>query len=393
MSQNILKLVLSNHTPINIPYLMKKITTKHSQISFITPPTHLKQYLYCLFLLLCCYPIQAQVTTAANCPISIIANGSEDCNPMSVWLTTTAPAGYSYVWSNSSNEPTIIITSPGTYTVTVSNASEMCVASINIISLSDLEAPTLICPADLDVTIPEGETSTVINLTQATAADNCSTAITLTNDAPPSFPLGTTLVTWTATDAAGNQSSCIQKVNVVNTTCNLTVSVTTTPDSGIGDGTATAIVSNGSGNYAYLWNTSATTATIIGLTAGTYSVTVTDIGTGCTDDALSTVQPIVITILGFEDEDIKVECDGTATGTLSQGRCFVVMQECLSQPNKYRIQQFSTVESIYLTSGKYSVGIINCNPEIVGDVCYSVNSIHLAHQITISNPLKGVFIK
>jgi Ca2+-binding RTX toxin-like protein len=43
-----------------------------------------------------------------------------------------------------------------------------------------------------------------LNIGTAAATDDCSGAITVTNNAPARFPLGVTVVTWTARDAAGN---------------------------------------------------------------------------------------------------------------------------------------------------------------------------------------------
>jgi hypothetical protein len=51
----------------------------------------------------------------------------------------------------------------------------------------------------------------------ATATDNCS-GTDVTNNAPASFPEGPTTVTWTATDACGNASTCTQNVTVVRNT-------------------------------------------------------------------------------------------------------------------------------------------------------------------------------
>jgi hypothetical protein len=48
----------------------------------------------------------------------------------------------------------------------------------------------------------------------ATATDDCSGA-TVTNDAPASFCVGDTTVTWTATDGCGNASTCQQTVTVL----------------------------------------------------------------------------------------------------------------------------------------------------------------------------------
>jgi Ca2+-binding RTX toxin-like protein len=52
-----------------------------------------------------------------------------------------------------------------------------------------------------------------LNLGPATAVDDCG-SVTVTNDAPAKFPLGTTIVTWTAKDPAGNFAT---KTTVVTT--------------------------------------------------------------------------------------------------------------------------------------------------------------------------------
>jgi len=44
-----------------------------------------------------------------------------------------------------------------------------------------------------------------------------TTDLTVTNNAPLTYPIGNTTVTWTATDASGNAATCTQVVTVVNT--------------------------------------------------------------------------------------------------------------------------------------------------------------------------------
>jgi hypothetical protein len=53
-----------------------------------------------------------------------------------------------------------------------------------------------------------------INIGTATAADDCEGLVSVTNDAPAQFRAGTTIVTWTATDAAGNSVTATQRVAV-----------------------------------------------------------------------------------------------------------------------------------------------------------------------------------
>jgi Ca2+-binding RTX toxin-like protein len=54
-------------------------------------------------------------------------------------------------------------------------------------------------------------TAAGLNLGTATATDDCG-AVTVTNNAPAKFPLGVTIVTWTATDPAGNVTTRTQTV-------------------------------------------------------------------------------------------------------------------------------------------------------------------------------------
>jgi hypothetical protein len=52
----------------------------------------------------------------------------------------------------------------------------------------------------------------------ATATDDCGTVPTVTNDGPASFGPGTTTVTWTAKDPAGNKNTATQTVTVIDVT-------------------------------------------------------------------------------------------------------------------------------------------------------------------------------
>jgi hypothetical protein len=47
-----------------------------------------------------------------------------------------------------------------------------------------------------------------------TVSDIVDPAPAVSNNAPATFPIGTTAVTWTATDASGNSSTCTQQVTV-----------------------------------------------------------------------------------------------------------------------------------------------------------------------------------
>jgi uncharacterized repeat protein (TIGR01451 family) len=83
--------------------------------------------------------------------------------------------------------------------------------------------PVVTCPQDVAVEctgncgIPATDPQLVPFFAGASVTDNCP-GTTLANDAPAFFPLGTTKVTFTATDSAGASASCTADVQVVDTT-------------------------------------------------------------------------------------------------------------------------------------------------------------------------------
>jgi hypothetical protein len=76
---------------------------------------------------------------------------------------------------------------------------------------SDLTGPVFSSiPPDLTTTSCTG-----VNLGQAFAADSCGGSVTITNNAPSTYPLGVTTVTWTARDQRGNTTTATQRVTVL----------------------------------------------------------------------------------------------------------------------------------------------------------------------------------
>ncbi|MCE5219691.1 MAG: HYR domain-containing protein [Clostridium sp.] len=81
--------------------------------------------------------------------------------------------------------------------------------------VSDTEPPVLTVPPDITV-IATGD-KTYVDIGIATATDNLSKPedIVIINDAPEDgYPVGTTVVTWTATDQSGNTATATQNVTV-----------------------------------------------------------------------------------------------------------------------------------------------------------------------------------
>ena len=103
----------------------------------------------------------------------------------------------------------------GTTTVIVtSSAGPVCSFTVTVL---DKEKPDIICPSDITVTAATNTCSKVVSFT-VTAKDNCPGVTVTTVPASGSvFPVGTTTVTATATDASGNKTISTFKVKVKET--------------------------------------------------------------------------------------------------------------------------------------------------------------------------------
>lgn len=245
--------------------------------------------------------------------------------------------------------------SAGVYTIQVIDQNLAFVTTTVTVITTDTEQPVITCPADVTVYVPEGQNTVPVTLGVATATDN-SGAFTITNNAPTLFPVGTTFVTWTATDAAGNLTNCTQTVNVVIQPCNLTLTTAVTPDNGTANGTASVVVAGGSGTYTYNWSNGGNAAINTSLTAGVYTVTVTDSNTFCSATGSTTV-PCVITLLGYEDQDIKVPNGGSVTTNfvLQPGEKLVVLEAPCSPTNMgYKVVGIITSSSVTFNKVKGS---------------------------------------
>jgi hypothetical protein len=103
----------------------------------------------------------------------------------------------------------------------VTDASGNSSTCIFEVTVNDTEAPIISCPDDVTIIVPFGSSGGNVNLSNAIATDNCP-IINIENDfnsnggnASGFYPIGTNMVTYTATDAAGNSVQC-QVVVTVN---------------------------------------------------------------------------------------------------------------------------------------------------------------------------------
>ncbi|MFM7176397.1 MAG: T9SS type A sorting domain-containing protein [Bacteroidota bacterium] len=364
-----------------------------------------------------CTGIASQSVTILASPTPIVSGVFAICQGGSA--TLTASSGFSsYSWSTGATTQTINPTAAGTYTVTVTNANGCTGSASQVVTVGSTTSSTVNatrCPGT-SYTLPNGQAVSVsgtyvttltgsngcdsivtTNLTFADTqaptvsscpngftscnpvswvapvfSDNCSFSVTSNFQPGATLPLGTNTITYTATDAGGNTATCSFVVTVVDYT--ISFNKTNVSCNGGNNGSATAIATGTSGAVTYLWNTGAITQTINNLTAGNYTVTVTN-GTCSRQASVSITQPAIFTA-SITPGGATTFCQGgNVTLTATAGA-------------SYQWNTGATTQSISVsTSGSYTVTVTNAagcvatsapvavtvNPNVTASVSISAN--------------------
>lgn len=157
------------------------------------------------------------VSPSIICPDPVTVSANTGCNATGVELgipTTQDNCGTMPAWSDA---PASFAMGSTTVVWTVSDDHGNSASCNQLITVIDDVAPVVTCGDTITAAAGPGCTTMNVLLGTPVATDNCGLA-SLLNDAPQSFPLHETIVTWAATDSAGNTSTCQQVVVVIDTT-------------------------------------------------------------------------------------------------------------------------------------------------------------------------------
>ncbi len=271
----------------------------------------------------------AKVTTINAAPVAAITGELGIC----VGTPTTLDAGVhsSYLWSTGATTRTISVLSPGTYNVSVTNASGCTSTASANTFYTTIPAPTItgnlnFCPGGSTVLDAGDGYSSYAWSTGAT-----SRIITVSN--------GTTIALL-----VGKPNGCTSASSVVTALFTKPVPEITGNDGFCTGGNTTLSAST---NYnGYLWSTGAIASSINVNTTGSYSLTVTD-ANGCTGTTARSIVtyptpvPFISGTLSF--------CAGTAT-TLNAGTGY----------SSYLWSTGATTATIPVsTVGNFSVAVTN----------------------------------
>ncbi len=264
--------------------------------------------------------IITQPTSLPSASVSVVNNvscfGGSDGSLASSATGGTSP--YTYAWSPSGgSNPTATGLVTGSYTVTVTD-NNGCTASASgyISQPSPLNANTIIT----NVSCNGGSNGAAFASASGGTGPYTYSWTPGSQTGPSATNLSAGTYSVTVTDNKGCQ---IIRPVIITQPTPLAVTLTHNPPScnGGSNGNATAVVTGGTAPYTYSWSTGTSTSnTINGLSAGTYTVYVTD-SKGCT--TLNTVTINQPTPLALTVTPVNVSCrganNGSATITVSGG--------------------------------------------------------------------------
>ncbi len=152
-----------------------------------------------------------------NCPadISLVAAPGE-CDAPATWIPPTVDENCGFVITSSSHEPSDIFpagTTTVTYIATDPSGNQLeCIFDVNI--AYDI-VPVLVCPNNITVDAVSGACTAVANWEIPTLSNDCELSIVTGNFEPgDALPIGTTTVTYIASDFGGNEFECSFEVTV-----------------------------------------------------------------------------------------------------------------------------------------------------------------------------------
>ena len=265
------------------------------------------------------------------------------------WDLDTAAATWIYEDISYQNLSSVAFNQIDTFNILLQYFTDCCgYTTADTVPLIVEAEPSIALTAPTDLCLGEGPATIV-----ATGGDSYtwtpSTGLGfISNDSVLAQPATTTTYQVTAYSSSG---LCFDQTTHTLTVNDLLLSGNSTDAGCLPDGTASVVVSNGSGVYNYSWSNGATGATASGLASGAYQVVVSDPITGCTDSTTVIVNQNASSLDGFVSASSSASChgaaDGTATVSVNGGTGNIY----------YNWSNGGTASSITAAAGSYSVDI------------------------------------
>lgn len=234
----------------------------------------------------CILSEEITVGSASQIVVNLVSLQNEICNTDNgaIDINVTGGSGsYGYQWSNGASVQDISGLSAGTYSLNIIDGND-CPASANYSIINDVSNCSAYCFTDITANVIVNETcgnssgSIDVNILNAVAP----LTYYWSNGATTQDINGLSAGTYSLTVTDANNCSDEMTFTITNETGDLSITGASTGEENCGNmnGTINISVSGGAMPYSYLWSNGGTTEDISNLSAGTYTIEITD-GNGC----------------------------------------------------------------------------------------------------------------
>ncbi|PCJ84833.1 MAG: hypothetical protein COA57_08535 [Flavobacteriales bacterium] len=259
-----------------------------------------------------CSVTETVTVNGPSAPVSLSSSANDiTCNGANDGMATISPsggtAGYTFSWSSGGTDSTETGLAAGNYTVIVTDVN----------NCSDTASVTINEPAAISLTMNSndatcGQSNGSANIAVAGGTGGYTYAWPSGGTDTTENNLAASAYTVTVTDANGCTETTVATISDVSGPTVSLASYTDAVCNGNADGAATVSISGGTPGFTYAWSSGGTDSTETGLTAGTYTFTVTD-ATGCMGVSSATInEPDAISIT---QSTTDISCNGSSDGT------------------------------------------------------------------------------
>ena len=241
-------------------------------------------------------------------------NGGADGNIFTTVISGTPP--YSYQWSSGAITADLLNVSTGSYIVTVTDAAGCVrIRTFNVGQPSTLTIASAFVTNALCFASETGSVDITVNGGTAPYTYLWSTFENSQDISNKAAGLYSVIVTDANGCSVGAQYNITQPLDI-----SATATLNNVSCNGLNDGSISLSVSGGTPAYTYLWTNGATTANINNLSAGTYTVTVTD-ANACNKTFNFTITQPDALVLAATTTDVSCNAgtDGSVNLTVTGG--------------------------------------------------------------------------
>lgn len=265
--------------------------------------------------------------------------------------TAGGTAPYTYAWSNGSNSEDLSNISAGTYSLTITDA-QGCLATGTFVITQPAQPISATSTVNNVLCFGGNSGSVDISVQGGTAGYSYSWS----NGASTEDITGLTAGAYSVVITDANGCTLNQSYTVTQPAQALTTSGTVTAVlcNGGNDGAISIITQGGTAPYSYNWSTGETSASLVNLSAGNYSLLVTD-ANGCqTNASFQVTQPLQPITLS--ETHIDVACNGGNNGSINLSVSGGTTPYSFAWSNGT-----SNEDVIGLLAGSYAVNVTDAN--------------------------------